>query len=136
MNKIVRIGEMQGGAILDNYFPAIVRWSTDSRTTWQKCMDTATIYDFCIYLEIGRPSKTIDFAVKTGWWFSYQGCAEIEFEDGTIKVFKTKNDRSFAKDPETFKEFVEFIDNYVNNGFELYDKTAVVLGDEDDLLVV
>lgn len=136
MNKIVRIGEIHGGAILDDHFPAIVRWSSDSRAKWQKCMDTDTIADFCIYLEIGRPSKTIDFVIKTGWWFSYQGCAEIEFEDGTIKVFKTKNGKSFVDDPETFKEFVEFIDDYVNNGYELCDKTAVVLGDEDDLLVV
>ena len=135
MNKIVRIGEMQGGAILSDYFPAIVKWSTDSRATWQKCMDTDTTADFCIYLEIGHPGKTIDFTFKTGWWFSYQGCAEIEFEDGTIKVFKTKNDKCLADDPETFKEFVEFIDDYVSNGFELTDKNSVVL-DEDDLLVV
>ena len=136
MNKIVRIGEMQGGAILDNYFPAIVKWSSNSRATWQKCMDTDPTADFCVYLQIGHVDKTRAFVLDTGWWFSYQGCVEIEFEDGTIKVFKTKNDVCLSEDPETFKEFVEFIDNYVNNGFELYDKTAVVLGDEDDLLVV
>ena len=61
---------------------------------------------------------------------------KFEFEDGTIKAFKTKDDYSFSDDRETFKELVEFIDDYVNNGYELCDKTTVVLDDEDDLLVV
>lgn len=136
MNKIVRIGEDRRGAILDKYFPAIVKWRSSSRAMWQKCMGTGSINDFRIFMEIGQPDKAIDLDAEAGWWFNYQRYVEIEFEDGTIKLFETKNNDSLADDPETFKEFVEFIDNYVNNGFEIYDETALVLDDEDDLLVV
>lgn len=136
MNKIVRIGEGQGCEILDNYFPSIVRWSEDSRAQWQTCMDTGSMENFSIFLEVCHTGNTIDFVADTGWWFSYQNYVEFEFEDGTIKVFKTKNDECLTEDRETFKELVEFIDDYVNNGYELCDKTTVVLDDEDDLLVV
>lgn len=136
MNKIVRIGEDEGCEILDTYFPAIVKWSSDSRSQWQTCMDTGSLENFCVFLEVCHTGQTIDFVVDTGWWFSYQNYVEIEFEDGTIKVFKTKNCDCLTDDKETFKELVEFIDDYVNNGYELCDKTTVVLDDEDDLLVV
>ena len=135
MNKIVRIGEIKGGLIFD-YFPAIVRWSEDTRTHWQTCLDTGSRDDFSIYLEVGHPGETIDFVAVAGWWFSYQNYVEFEFEDGTIKTFEAKNGEYLTEDRETFKELVEFIDDYVSNGYELCDKTSVVLDDEDDLLVV
>lgn len=136
MNKVVRISESHGGGILDNYFPAIVKWSADSRANWQTAIDTNSHNDFAIFLEIGHTGQTLDFVVDTGWWFSYQSYVEIEFEDGTIKVFATKHGDCFSNEPESYKELIDFIDDYVNNGYELADKTAVVLDDEDDLLVV
>lgn len=120
---------------MENYCPAIVRWGADTRDHWQTCMDTGNYDDFSVFLEIGHPGETMDFALDSGWWFSYQNYVEFEFEDGTIKVFKTKNEGCFSDEPETFKELVDFIDDYVNNGYELTDKTTVVL-DDDDLLVV
>ena len=132
MNKIVRIGEVEGGSILGGYFPVIAKWSSDSRAKWQTCMDNGFGNDFCVFLEI---CQTPDFATDTGWWFSYQNYVEIEFEDGTIKTFKIKHGYCLTDDKETFRELVEFIDDYVSNGYELTDKTSVVL-DEDDLLVV
>ena len=134
MNRVVRIGEIKGGLILD-YFPAIVRWREDTRVQWQTCIDTGSCDEFFIFLEIGQSGKTVDFAFETGWWFSYQSYVEFEFEDGTIKSFETKNGKYLTEDRETFKELVNFIDDYVNNGYELCDKTAVVL-DDDDLLIV
>lgn len=137
MNRLVRIGERQGGEILENYCPAVIKWSEDSRVHWQTAIDTNSYNDFSIFLEIGYFDESSNFIVNTGWWFSYQCYAEFEFEDGTIKVFKTKNENTcFSDEPEKFKEMVEFIDDYVNNGYELTDKTAVVLDDEDDLFVV
>lgn len=135
MNKVVRIGEGQGCEILDNYFPAIVRWSEDSRAQWQTCMDTDSYSNFCIFLQVCRVDKNFDLAEDNGWWFSYQNYVEFEFEDGTIKSFEVKHGDCFTDDRETFKELVDFIDDYVNNGYELCDKTTVVL-DEDELLVV
>ena len=135
MNKIVRIGESHDGEILNGYFPAIVRWRKDTRETWQNCIDTGSLENFCVFLEVCHTNPTIDFVADVGWWFSYQNYVEIEFEDGTIKEFKPKYGNLTA-DKETFKEFVEFIDDYVSNGYELTDKTTVVLDDEDDLLVV
>ena len=134
MNKVVRIGEIKGGLIFD-YFPAIVRWAEDTRVHWQTCIDTGSSDEFSIFLEVGNPGETIDFAVVTGWWFSYQTYVEFEFEDGTIKSFEAKPGKYLSEDRETFKELVDFIDDYVNNGYELTDKNTVVL-DEDDLLVV
>lgn len=135
MNKIVRIGEVEGGEILSNYFPAIVKWSSDSRAKWQTWMDTGCSVDFRIFLKFCHTDQTHVFDTDTGWWFSYQNYVEIEFEDGTIKTFKIKRGRCLADDKETFRELIEFIDDYVNNGFELTDKTSAVL-DEDDLFVV
>ncbi len=134
MNKVVRIGEIKDGLIFD-YFPAIVRWREDTRVHWQTCIDTGSHDEFSIFLEVGHPGETIDFAVVTARWFSYQNYVEFEFEDGTIKSFETKHGENLTEDRETFKELVDFIDDYVNNGYELTDKNTVVL-DEDDLLVV
>lgn len=136
MNRVVRIGESHDGEILSNYFPAIVRWSEDSRAQWQTCMDTGSYSNFCVFLQVCRVDKNFDLAEDNGWWFSYQSYVEFEFEDGTIKSFEAKNGDFLTEDRETFKALVEFIDDYVNNGYELCDKNIVVLDDEDDLLVV
>lgn len=115
--------------------PSIVKWSSDSRSQWQTCTDTGSPENFCVFLEVCHTGQTLDFVTDTGWWFSYQNYVEIEFEDGTIRVFKTKNGDCLTDDKETFRELVEFIDDYASNGRELTDKTAIVL-DEDDPLVV
>lgn len=136
MNRVVRLGESRGGAVIDQYYPAIVRWHKDTRETWQNCIDTGAIRDFCICLDVDTVNKEGKRTNFVSWWFSYQNYVEFEFEDGTIKSFEVKHGENLTEDRETFKELVEFIDDYVNNGYELCDKTTVVLDDEDDLLVV
>lgn len=115
--------------------PSIVKWSSDSRSRRQTCTDTGSPENFCVFLEVCHTGQALDFVTDTGWRFSYQNYVEIEFEDGTTRVFKTKNGDCLTDDRETFRELVEFIDDYASNGCELTDKTAIVL-DEDDPLVV
>lgn len=136
MNRVVRLGESRDGAVIDQYYPAIVRWRKDTRETWQNCIDTGAIRDFSVCLDVDTVNKEGKKTNFVSWWFSYQNYVEFEFEDGTIKSFQVKHGGSLSEDRETFKELVDFIDDYVNNGYELCDKTAVVLDDEDDLLVV
>lgn len=88
-----------------------------------------------MYLEIGHIDQNLGFVIDNGWWFSYQNYVKIEFEDGTIKTFKTKDGCPLISDKKTYRELVEFIDNYASNGFELPAETTVVL-DEDDVFVV
>lgn len=135
MNRIVRLSETHG-PVIEQYYPAIVRWRKETRETWQNYMDNGTLRDFSICLDIDTVNKDGKRTNFVSWWFSYQNFVEFEFEDGTVKTFKVKHGENLTDDRETFKELVEFIDEYVNNGYEIVDKTAVVLDDEDDLLVV
>ena len=136
MNRVVRLGESRDGAVIEQYYPAIVRWREETREMWQNCIDTGASRDFCICLDVDTVNKEGKRTNFVSWWFSYQNYVEFEFEDGTIKSFEVKHGENLKEDRETFKELVEFIDDYVNNGYELCDKTTVVLDDEDDLLVV
>lgn len=57
MNRVVRLGESRDGAVIEQYYPAIVRWRKDTRETWQRCIDTGAIRDFSVCLDVDTVNK-------------------------------------------------------------------------------
>lgn len=136
MNRIIRFAETCSNDecyrnLLSDHFPGIARWESATRETWESRFRPGRVApDIRIQF-----IKSDDERFYCGWWINYQTGLRFEFEDGTVKAFETLNWDPIQEHPDLFKELVKFFDDYAANGYDLTDKNAVIL-DDDDLLVV